>query len=283
MRHDTDENKIWVRQSWLNDVMICPERARLGIQYPQYRIGSDATHIGTAVHKGIETILGGASADDGVRSAQDELERLITEEPFRVNSTNGEGEMREHVVNLTRAWVSGILPEVELGGHIEKTFGVPIFVLEDHPDQPEVWLGGTMDYVEPNGTVWDWKTAARKYSQLEKQKQSIQATAYVLATHAMGLGPLPTTFKYGVVTRTSNPVAQVVPIVRTQAHVDWFKQQVYTVVDSYFHIGLLRPWMANDQHNLCSEKWCPYWSICKGSRLSDFDNTNTKTTEEVNK
>lgn len=283
MRFDQEENKIWVRQSWLNDVMICPERARLGVMYPEFRIGSDATHIGTAVHKGIESVLAGGSADDGVRSASAELERLIVEEPFRVNSTNGVGEMREHVTNLVQSWTTGILPEVELGGLIEKSFGVPLFILEDHPDKPEVWLGGTMDYVQPNGIVWDWKTSARKYSQTEKQKQSIQATAYVLAVHAMGMGPLPTVFKYGVVTRTTNSVAQVVTVNRTAGHVDWFKHQVYTTVAPLVTVGNDRNWPANDQHNLCSEKWCPYWSICKGSRISDFDNTNTNTTEEVNK
>ena len=45
-----EDGKVWVRQSWLNDVMICPERARLGVVMPEWRMGSDATHIGTAVH-----------------------------------------------------------------------------------------------------------------------------------------------------------------------------------------------------------------------------------------
>ena len=57
MKYDSINKRIYVRQSWLNDVMLCPERARLGTLFPLSRQGSDATIIGTAVHHGIETLL----------------------------------------------------------------------------------------------------------------------------------------------------------------------------------------------------------------------------------
>ena len=43
-----------VRQSWLNDFMLCPERSRLAITLPQWRSGSGATAIGTGIHAAIE-------------------------------------------------------------------------------------------------------------------------------------------------------------------------------------------------------------------------------------
>lgn len=271
-----EDGKVWVRQSWLNDVMICPERSRLGVVMPEWRSGSDATHIGTAVHKGIEQHLKG-----GVMctvDALEELERLIQEEPFRVNSTNGVEHMREYVGILMDTFYRDIAPHVEIGGQVEQTFGVKLYDLPEDTSvpfdcQPAVWLGGTIDYIEPNGTIWDWKTAARKYSQGEKQRQSIQASAYVLACVENGwTTQFPVRFNYGVMTRTSKSVGQIVPVVRTEQHVDWFKHQVQSVVQSCMSLGLNNQWIANDQHGLCSEKWCPYWSICKGSRLSDIDN-----------
>lgn len=271
MRYDTnDEGKtrIWVRQSWLNDAMICPERARLSVTLPDWRQGSDATHIGTAVHRGIEHILLGYEGDPYL-TASNHLERLIEEEPFRMNSTSGVADMRMYVNVLMGTFFEHILPHVERGGQVEKSFGVK---LSDLDDDTELWLGGTIDYIDPNGVIWDWKTAARKYYQGEKQRQSIQATAYAIACIRNGWSELPVRFNYGVMTRTSKSVGQIVNVVRTQQHVDWFTSQVESLVRGFSILGIDRPWMANDQHGLCSEKWCPYWSICKGSRISDQDN-----------
>jgi len=225
--------KIWVRQSWLNDLMICPERARLGIQMPEWRQSSDATHIGTSVHSGIEHILTGNSDKDGVGVAMETLRTLIDTEPFRMNSTSSVDEMEFHVANMMATFSIEILPLVEVGGMVEKTFATK---LTDVEENVELWLSGTIDYIEPNGTVWDWKT------------------------------------NYGVMTRAKKSVGQIVPIVRTKQHVDWLIHQASNAVRSLSAIGLDNPWMANDQHGLCSEKWCPYWSICKGSRISDQDN-----------
>lgn len=241
-------------------------------------MGSDATHIGTSVHRGIEHYLTNDSVGEAFTALDEELERLIAEEPFRVNSTNGVEDMRMYSRLLFETFLDEIASHVTKGGRCEQKFGVKLFDLPEDSvlpfdAQPSVWLGGTIDYIDPNGVVWDWKTAARKYSQGEKQRQSIQATAYAIACVENGWSPgYPVEFKYGVMTRAKKSVGQVVPIVRTQQHVDWFKHQVQSVVEPMMSIGFEKNWMANDQHGLCSEKWCPYWSICKGSRLSDQDN-----------
>jgi len=276
--------KVWVRQSWLNDVLICPERARLAVKLPEWRQGSDATHIGTAVHKGIEHYLTGGTVRDSFKAANEELDRLICDEPFKINSTNGVPHMREYVQKLMSTFERDIMEHVVPGGQVEAKFGVKLFDFPDDTSIPfdaqkktEVWLGGTMDYVDPNGLVWDWKTAGRKYSQREKQLQSIQATAYSYASVEMGWAPgYPVRFNYGVMTRATTSVGQIVPIIRTASHVDWFKHQVDSIVQPFVKLGLETPWMTNDQHFLCSEKWCTYWSICKGSRISEFENNNTQ-------
>lgn len=273
-----EDGKIWVRQSWLNDIMICPERARLGVTLPDWRIGSDATHIGTSVHAGIEHFLTNDDAHGAFGIAMQELDKLIETEPFRINSTSGVDDMRRYVDVLMNTFFDDIAPSVVLGGVCEQKFGVKLYDLpvdESLPfdAQPAVWLGGTIDYIDPNGVIWDWKTAARKYSQGEKQKQAIQASAYALACVENGWSPeYPVRFNYGVMTRTSKSAGQIVPVVRTRQHIDWFKRQVNGVVQSCTTLGFDTPWLANDQHGLCSEKWCPYWSICKGSQVSDIDN-----------
>lgn len=279
MRVD-EEGKIWVRQSWLNDVMICPERARLSVKLPDWRQDSDATIIGTAVHAGIEGILTrDYDNDDATIFAIQTMNSLTSELKFKMNSTSGIEEMRYYVELLMGTFIRDILPNVKFGGKVEQNFGIPLY----ERDGQQVWLGGTIDYIDPDGVIWDWKTAARKYSQGEKQRQSIQATAYAIACVENGWSSdYPVRFNYGVMTRTQKSVGQIVPVVRTSSHVDWFKHQVQSVMQTFTSVGLDSPWMANDQHGLCSQKWCPYWSICKGSRLSDFENNNIETTEEVN-
>lgn len=273
-----EDGKVWVRQSWLNDIMICPERSRLAVTLPDWRMGSDATHIGTAVHAGIEHYLTHDEFDASFGVASTELDRLVEEEPFRINSTNGHLHMREYVNTLMHTFHNDIAPNVVKGGVCEQKFGVKLYDLPadtslPYDAQPAVWLGGTIDYIDPDGVIWDWKTAGRKYYQGEKQRQSIQASAYAYACVENGWSPsYPVRFNYGVMTRTSKSVGQIVPVIRTEQHVDWFKHQVQSVLQSCLSLGLETPWMANDQHGLCSEKWCPYWSICKGSRLSDIDN-----------
>lgn len=275
MRVDEENKRIWVRQSWLNDVMICPERARLSVTLPEWRMGSDATHIGTAVHAGIEHYLTNDDATGAYQAGGRALEKLIETEPFKVISTDGVEDMRMYTIRLLDTFFSEVAPHVTLGGRVEQNFGVKLFDLVDN----EVWLGGTIDYVDPNGIIWDWKTAGRKYSQGEKQRQSIQATAYAYACVENGWATdYPVRFNYGVMTRANKSVGQIVPVVRTKAHVDWFRHQVQSVVAPFMRVGFDNQWMANDQHGLCSEKWCPYWSICKGSRISGYDNNNTEIT-----
>jgi hypothetical protein len=266
--------KVWVRQSWLNDLMICPERSRFGITMPEWRQSSDATHIGTAVHAGIEHILLDNPQKDGVKVAMENLHTLIDTEPFKFNSTKDQDEMEFHVGNMMATFCLEILPQVKLGGMVEKTFATKLADFQAIGNDVELWLSGTIDYIEPDGTLWDWKTAARKYSQGEKQRQSIQGSAYACAAVQCGWADdYPIRFNYGVMTRAKKSVGQIVPITRTKQHVDWLIMQATNAVQSLMVIGTDKPWMANDQHGLCSEKWCPYWSICKGSRISDQDNT----------
>jgi hypothetical protein len=63
MRVDKLNKVVYVRQSWLGDMAICPERARLGVVRPEFRSGSDATIIGTAIHTGIEAVLNGTTSE----------------------------------------------------------------------------------------------------------------------------------------------------------------------------------------------------------------------------
>jgi hypothetical protein len=273
-----DVVNVYVRQSWLNDAMICPERSRLAIMLPTWRSSSDATVLGTAVHTAIEKILTGTT--DVVYMNEEfvlALDDLVKEEPFKFNSMSGVNEMREFGLLMVDSFKRDILPSVELGGRVEHTFTHELSTLDgvlQHNGKPvKILFNGTMDYVTPSGVIWDWKTAARKYSQNDKQKQSIQASVYAHAVVKEGWSDYPVQFNYGVMTRTSKSVGQIVKVVRTQAHAQWIQRQVENIVTQGLRTSVDMPWLANDQNNLCSSKWCSFWSICKGAHVSEQDNT----------
>ena len=255
---------VFIRQSWVNDAIMCNERGRQAIVRPEWSMPNDATILGTAVHAGIATILEGKGK--GVPAALEELNKLLAEPFRRVKYTNEE--MYDHVHELIAEWEKNIAPHLGNVTGVEKpfTFELDKFNLSDK--QIRVNGIGTIDCVTDTA-IWDWKTAGRKYSAKEKQSQAVQPTMYTTAAVALGWLEWPATFKYGVLVRSGK--AQVLEIHRNESHAEWLRDIVRPFVRSTLLLGTDEPWSKNDTHFLCSETWCSWWSVCKGSKLSPGD------------
>lgn len=273
MRIEKETNRVFVRQSWLKDMLLCPERARLGVVQPEFKTQNDSAAIGTAVHAGIEAVLGGhATTSDAPYISLTKFKEL---ESAGINHTNvNPDSWHSHVIGLTEAWVKDIFPKVPLGGQSEVPFAVPTGA---SVKGMELWFEGTMDYLHEQG-IWDWKTAARKYSESEKQSQDIQSSIYTFAGHKLGVVKTSSVFNFGVMIRVNNAYGQIVSVNRTKAHGDFVVKQAQSAV-SYAYTMLQgkelptdERWLINDQHYLCSQRWCPWWSVCKGAHISVLDN-----------
>ena len=261
MKIDQENKVIYVRQSWLGDMAICPERARLGQVKPEFRTGSDATIIGTAVHAGIESVLDGRSSEFG-----DMLEVVAKEyetlEKTNYTKTNiEEDKIPNYLEAMSLSFYNEILPNVKLGGEVEFFFRAPLGISIDGYD---VHLEGTMDYIDPDGNIWDWKTAKRIYNQKEKQKSAIQPTVYTTAARNLGLAENPT-FTYGVMVRQETPKSQIMSVTRSAEHTRWLQHYVKGAVTTALKSGYKDEWLMNDSSPLCSSQWCSYWSVCKGA------------------
>lgn len=275
MKIDNEQMIVWVRQSWLNTLTICPERARFDITLPTWRRGSDATAIGTGMHTAIEGFLNGqyATYDDFYAVAEAAVYSEL-EKPDVVRGGVDPDKIPAFIESMSKAFLDDIAPEVALGGVAEHNF----HVVTDWTVGPyKLGFSGTIDYVAPDGVIWDWKTAARAYSAGEKQKQSIQASVYAYAacnefpeTVSMDMST-PLDFRYGVMVRQEKPRGQIVRITRSKGQMEWMLHQVTASVSSVLHRGTESVWIRNDQHNLCNSKWCDYWSICKGAYISESD------------
>ena len=265
MRFDTETKRVYVRQSWLNDLVICPERARFKLDKPEMSSGSDATIMGTALHYGIEQVLAGANPTTIADIALEHWEQLKLE-PYKTTNLKPE-ESEGQIRGMAQAFVDGILPEVRLGGDIEWKFKFPLGLTVGEWD---VWCEGTMDYVDPCGVIWDWKTSSRAYYAKEKQAQSIQATVYSAALVSIKKCEYPVDFRYGVMVRQEKPKPQIVYMSRTADHEEWLRHNVKPAIQMALHIGVTNQnWIMNDTTALCSASWCDYWNLCKGAHLTE--------------
>ena len=276
MRIDEENKRVYVRQSWLGDAMLCQERGRRMMVSPEFRTTNDSAVMGTAVHAGIEAVLTNKiDARDAHHVSVAKLNHIKETENVKVTNTDPSS-WEDLVRSMTNAWVSGVLPEVPLGGDSERKFE---YSSDTFVNGYELWFEGTMDYMHDTG-LWDWKTAARKYSLLEKQTQSIQASIY--AGYALSTGDVSldaegnVDFTFGVMIRNMKGESQLVRIKRSSAHVMWVTEQATTLVRLALAMreddGFNKPWLKNDQHFLCSARWCPWWSVCKGVFVQDKDN-----------
>jgi PD-(D/E)XK nuclease superfamily len=271
-----DEGNVWFRQSWLDTAMRCNERGRLALVKPEFDTATgDTALIGTAAHAAIAEVLDNNDGitDDIGQIAHDVALKLCAENEVKWTKWTLPAQLAEHARRCAEAWGREIYPHVASGGLAEIDFCVPLFESRGRT----VGIKGTIDYAAPDGTLYDWKTSSKKYNQREKQKAAIQPTVYAVAAMHGALGELPyeypIRFHYGVMVRgESAATTQVVDVMRSHAHEAWLFDHLSTYVDLADALGVLRPWPRNEDHYLCNSTWCPWWSICKGARLSDAEN-----------
>lgn len=276
-----EDDGIWFRQSWLDTYMRCSERGRLAIIKPEFdKLCGDAAALGTGAHAGAETILKGGSTIEAWDAIAEAISAEALDPGISYKSYNNIDELIVVAIACFDAWLEEIYPWlVENGWHInarpEMKFKVPIFKLEDGTD---VGITGTAD-LPAEGVVIDWKTSGKPYRQKEKQRFAIQPSIYTWAGVMGAFAPLefewPVRFYYGVMVRPSKvggmASTQIVPVERTEAHARWALKQIKSAL-RLAQTSLGTEWPTHDEGNyLCSAKWCPWHSICRGAVLSPED------------
>lgn len=263
-----DTIDVYVRQSWINDAVMCAERGRQGIIHPEWSTPNDATIIGTAVHAAIEADL--TREGDPVDVGLFTLETLLAE-PVRMVKYNA-AQCRAYVPELFDQYVRGLRPHVrDRVDEVEWSFEFLFDEFKIGHITVRVHGKGTADLVDTGCNLWDWKTSGQKYRPAEKQKTAVQPTMYAAAAVALKGATWPVTFRYGVMVRDGK-AAQIVTVQRTERHLTWLREIVRPFIRAAVVQGTDESWPKNDTHYLCSETWCSYWSVCKGAALSPSDN-----------
>ena len=263
-----EDGGIAIRQSWLNDFLLCPERARRNVLEPEENIGSDLTVIGTAMHAVIEQVLLGEIDPADTDGAADEALAFAAEaEPWKSTGLTPE-EMVGQTKLMSAAWAANVYPQMPHSGKVEYRFEFPIGEADGTP----VWFEGTIDYVGDDGTVWDHKSSSRKYQQWEKQRWAIQPSVYCAAAVQDGLvSEVPVRFFYDVMLRNGD--TQILELRRDIGHISFVREQAIAAAEFALRYGTENRWMMNDQSALCSHVWCPFWDTCKGRDMSGSELT----------
>lgn len=271
-----DENgAVWFRQSWLDTALRCAERGRLALVKPEWDEAlNDAALIGTATHSAIQWCLEEGCDFEAIgQVAYDSAIALCETSDVRWTKWTLPGQLAEHARRCAEAWYREIRPSVPLGGRCEVEFEVPLFESRGR----QVGIKGMTDYIGPDLVIRDWKTASKKYAQREKQRANIQSTVYATAANHGAFGPgyrWPVIFEFCVMVRgEASATTQVVDVQRVHAHELWLLDLIQGYMDLAEGVGVQRSWPRNDDHYLCNEQWCPWWSMCKGARLSTAENT----------
>ena len=269
---------VYVRQSWIGDAIMCPERGRNGIVRSDWSTSNDMTILGTGVHAGIAAdLLANRDGLDGLSmAAMIEVSEAAIDHEIATCTVRwvkySREKLSEYIPKLLDMYVRGLRPQVvDQVAEVEWGFN---FLLDTYatPDGRVVRVHGkgTADLVTTGSVpVWDWKTAGQPYKQYEKQKTAHQPTMYAAAAVAAGLAEWPVRFNYGVMVRDRDH--QTVPVIRDISHLHWLRSMIRPFINVALTTGTELHWPKNDTHYLCSDTWCPWFSVCKGAALAPHD------------
>lgn len=266
MRTELTDNgvNVFVRQSWLKDATMCAERGRRAMVMPDWNTPNELTAFGTAVHAAIEhkILTPEASRSEMTDKAIAEFDAIADSGTMRWVRLQRH-EIPELVVNAVNNWDTDIRPSITgdvIGVEQKFTYPMDAYTLADGRTV-RIYGEGTIDLVTSE-QLWDWKTASRRYRPTEKQKQDIQSTMYGGAAVARGWLSWPITFNFGVLVRDGG--SQIVPVEREASHFEWLRRSIRPLVAMHLALGVEQEWPMNDTGFLCSETWCPFWSVCRG-------------------
>ena len=267
----------------------CLEQMRLYMVAEGPRMETDAATVGTVLHAVIDYELQGQPFDtehDAVAWAAAEF--VCTLEAYkRAGATYSMSTFDSHdkalrsLSWLVKSWYhcperTELLYTESIEFKSEWSFDLKFMDVEvkKHGKKAEVipvYLAGQADLVAGD-RVYDWKTAGSEYKQWEYQRWGRQPDVYTWAAAEAGLiqpdrdGLYYFDFKV-FVRRQEIRLPDTITVKRSANHWDWLKVMIHRLVTMQYNLGLDVGWPLDDQHVLCSDKWCPFWSGCKGALI----------------
>lgn len=266
------------RQSTVGELDTCPDRGRATMAGEMPRVETDAAATGTACHAGFEAagralLIGDSLTLPAITAiAQADFTRIMCDPSFAWMKYT-EKACRAYIERACETFYDELYHRLE-PELVEFGFG-PLVVHEDA--QRVIQITGTCDLFDTGFGAADYKTTdrGRKYERgrggeaWKLDRWAIQPTTYTEALRQLGYlpheGPWPFTFFVFELGSEVRLIEQTVW--RTPADVAWMVDKL----TSYAELveADIRVWPKQDNHELCSPKWCPRWDACKGAHYPE--------------
>ena len=257
----TEDGRIFLRQSWLGQLAMCPERARQDMLEISERKETSNTMIGTAVHYGIEQCLNEMMMTGDPMSRVDTLnasfEYWDTHHNLIDEWNHEQSNAEEIVQSNTNVWWDEVMPDMRPIA-VEEQFEVPLTTLESGT---EVWLTGTIDCVQEFPyPITDWKNPGGKpRDEWLMKRWAVQAAAYTYAVNELYKfsEPLPFEFVHLIKGKVHRTMVNFGPA-------EWESLVALAHSAGTLIEADLPTWPLNMAGWWCSPKWCGAWNTCRG-------------------
>jgi hypothetical protein len=256
---DHDRRVFTVTQSWLQDFMRCPERARNELLHPSYGY-NDATGLGIATHLFMQERLNGQPFVAAHAIAEVALAGMIDTPEWAWVKVKTPATLFKHLGACIEGFERHVVPQVPCGGMVEQKVSAPLA----RSGQWRIVLEGTPDYLDPFNHLWDWKTAGSEYNGYEAANWMIQPTSYTYLASRAAKREV-TDFTYAIAVKPHGMI-QFIDVTRGEQDWRWLSRialGALMMARSMLH----QPWPVNHGHYLCSPNWCAHWDDCRGRYL----------------
>lgn len=248
-------------QSLLNTFLKCPEQARHELLGDVPRIESPKMALGTAGHAAIEAVLRDIDVLCMTRTMEEAFnhyanillstfeDRMYLTE-FKEDPKLGLEWARKRGVSALSAWWDDVLPQLK-PALVEE----PIEKLIYSDNQRQIIMKGTIDMIDTEGVIWDWKFSGSERDAWKDRRGSVQATTYTWAKET-------NRFKY--CTMPEGGGVQIVDLTVPDSHRLWLVEQALSM--AYLIEANLPAWPKIDLDWPCSPRWCSVFADgkCKG-------------------
>jgi len=172
----------------------------------------------------------------------------------------------ERKMDNASAFLNGVKPMMDTGVFLVpfEPMGEP--VLEQYveftvPGVP-IPIVGYIDIITDDGIPADFKSAGRAWK-TDKAHDSLQPAFYLAALNQTGYQGSPDfKFRYYIFTKSMRaPKIQIIETKRTVGQLFWLADTIREVWEA-IQTGKFPP--TGPGHWLCSERYCDYWSLCRG-------------------
>ena len=232
--------------------LMCPRSWKFRYVEKQPAPTSTALIFGSAFHKTIEAFL--------TRGTSEPLEAIWCEQwTAKVDEESGIAWGSDTTGDLNAMGIkmfsdNDIVETIESLKPVEHE-NVERFVELRVPGVP-IPVVGYIDLID-NGIPCDFKTASRKWS-ANQATDEIQPLFYLAALNQAGSSVMQ--FRHYIFTKTKAPAIQIFDTHRTMSEIVWLFGLIGEVWQA-IEKGVCPP---NPGTWKCSEKFCEYWSICRG-------------------